>query len=392
MIASRGRLSMTHPRPLLPAKRPIRAALLALLGVVLLAPALGGCAHEVKPAGPDKTPAEMNQDCFIMPDGTALPYRAWLPPPGVATWAVVLALHGMNDSRDAWELSAPALARAGVAVYAPDQRGFGATDSRGYWPGTASLEGDARATAALVRARAPGAKFYLMGESMGAAVLMALAAGPHPPRADGWIFIAPAVWGRAEQTVFERVGLWLADHTVPGLHVETLPGVHVRASDNYAALVRLSRDPLTIHATRVDAVAGLVDLMDAALAASAHLHAPSLFLYGGHDQLVPRRATEAAWAALPRDGDTRIAYYPPGYHLLLRDEDRARRIRDLLAWMHDPAAPLPSGADRAAVAWLAAGAPAPKPGAPAGTQAGGAQTAGAREELPSAAVSGYASR
>ena len=336
---------MTHPRPLLPAKRPIRAALMALLGAMLLAPALGGCAHEVKPAGPDKTPAEMNQDCFIMPDGTALPYRAWLPPPGVATWAVVLALHGMNDSRDAWELSAPALARAGVAVYAPDQRGFGATDSRGYWPGIASLESDARHLATLVRARAPGAKFYMMGESMGAAVLMALAASPHPPRADGWIFVAPAVWGRAEQTVFERVGLWLADHTVPGLHVETLPGVHVRASDNYAALVRLSRDPLTIHATRVDAVAGLVDLMDAALAASAHLHAPSLFMYGGHDQLVPRRATEAAWAALPRDGAMRIAYYPPGYHLLLRDEDRARRIRDLLAWMRDPAAPLPSGAD-----------------------------------------------
>ena len=37
---------------------------------------------------------------------------------------------------------------------------------------------------------------------------------------------------------------------------------HVKASDNHAALVRLSTDPLTIHHTRMDAVAGLVNLME----------------------------------------------------------------------------------------------------------------------------------
>ena len=42
-------------------------------------------------------------------------------------WAVVLALHGMNDSRDAWEYPAPDFAAHGVAVFAPDQRGFGET-------------------------------------------------------------------------------------------------------------------------------------------------------------------------------------------------------------------------------------------------------------------------
>ena len=58
-----------------------------------------------------------------MPDGMRLPYRTWLP--DGEPWAVVLALHGMNDSRDAWEYPAPELATHGVAVFAPDQRGFG---------------------------------------------------------------------------------------------------------------------------------------------------------------------------------------------------------------------------------------------------------------------------
>ena len=47
------------------------------------------------------------------------------------------------------------------------------------------------------------------------------------------------------------------------------------------------------------------------------------------------------------------AFYPNGYHLLLRDKDRAKPIDDILAWIRHPDAPLPSGADLAAEAWLA---------------------------------------
>ena len=47
------------------------------------------------------------------------------------------------------------------------------------------------------------------------------------------------------------------------------------------------------------------------------------------------------------------AFYPAGYHLLLRDLDRIAPIDDVIAWIRQPNAPLPSGADRAAAAWLA---------------------------------------
>ena len=284
-----------------------------------------------------------------MPDGTELPYREWLPASTPDT--IVLALHGMNDSRDAWEYPGPDFASAGMALFAPDLRGFGATRSRGLWPGTDGFTGDIRVMVRLLRHRYPHTRLILMAESMGAAALMVLATQPHPPPVDGYVLIAPAVWGRAEMNVLMRAALWLADHTVPGLTVTGRGIVKVTASDNRQALIRLSHDPLTIHETRIDAIAGLVDLMSQALAAASSFHAPALFLYGGHDELVPARATAATWRAMPA-GPVR-AFYPDGYHLLLRDKDRAKPIDDILAWIRHPDAPLPSGADLAAEAWLA---------------------------------------
>jgi len=122
------------------------------------------------------------------------------------------------------------------------------------------------------------------------------------------------------------------------------------ASDNREAIRRLSQDPLTIHETRFDAVRGLVNLMDAALAAAPRFREPALFLYGGKDELIPDRATAATWRGLPH-GPIR-AFYPGGYHLLLRDHERETPIDDILAWMRHPAAGLPSGGDLAAEAWL----------------------------------------
>ncbi len=314
----------------------------ALLGT------LAGCARLPRPS----SEPSVEDGAFLMPDGARLPYRLWWPPGAVR--AVALALHGMDDSRDAWEISGPAFAAAGVAIVAPDQRGFGDAPGRGFWPGTAALVDDAGTMLRLIAARRPGTPLFGIGESMGAAVLMVLDA--HRPatlgstKLAGVVLAAPAIWGRAVMDVFLRTGLFAVSHTVPGL---SLSGAgQVRASDNIDALRRLSRDRLTIRGTRMDAVRGLVDLMDAALAAVPMLTPPALLMYGGHDELVPPEATAKAWRELPPG--VRRAFYPDGWHLLLRDRHRADPIGDALAWMADPAGPLPSGADYAARGWLSA--------------------------------------
>jgi acylglycerol lipase len=327
--------------------------------LILGTAALSGCVSAATPPGPRLREIGMEDDAFVMADGARLPFHAWLPQGRPRS--VVLALHGFNDSRDAWEIPAPEFTAAGIAVYAPDQRGFGAAPGRGLWPGVDGLVGDAASMTRLLRQRHPGTPLFLMGESMGGAVLMCLATCGEPPDVDGYLLVAPAVWGRARMNVFMRSGLWLAANLVPGMEVSRPPpSVRVVASDNRDALVRLSRDPLTIRSTRFDTLRGLVDLMDAALAAAPRFTAPGLFLYGGKDELVPPPATLATWQALPRRTPphplsakcARLGFYSNGWHLLMRDLDRRLPIGDAIAWIADPAAPLPSRADMAAGNWL----------------------------------------
>jgi alpha-beta hydrolase superfamily lysophospholipase len=309
---------------------------------------LSGCVSVSADPGPAVMPPVQTSDAFVMPDGLRLPYRSWLP--DGEPWAVVLALHGMNDSRDAWEIPAPQFTAAGIAVFSPDQRGFGDTSVRGYWPGGDGLAADAAEMARLLRLRYPEARLILMGESMGAAVLMRMATGPNPPKVDGYVLIAPAVWGRSAMNPALRTALWVTSRLFPGMKL-TGPGIKVTASDNIAALRRLSSDPLTLRATRVDSVRGLVDLMDDAQDAAASFDVPALVLYGGKDELIPPRATRLIWERMP--ALVHRGYYPDGYHLLLRDLGREEQIGDVVAWMRDPKAKLPSGADARAAAWMA---------------------------------------
>ncbi len=312
--------------------------------------ALSGCAAAAPhPRLPPPAPTRAD-GAFIMRDGARLPFRRWLPagPPQAA----VLALHGFNDSRDAWEVPAPTLTEAGFALYGPDQRGFGEAPGRGLWVGPDTMVADAAEMARHVARRPPGLPLVLLGESMGGAILMCLATGGQGPADARYVLVAPAVWGRATMNVFLRGGLWMASTVLPSLAVSGAP-VRVMASDNRDAIIRLSRDPLTVHATRFDTLRGLVDLMDSGLAAAPAFRAPGLFLYGGRDELVPKGSMAAMWRALP-PGGAREAFYPRAYHLLLRDKGRATALGDIVAWARDPTAPLPSGADRAAATWLAA--------------------------------------
>ena len=323
-------------------------ALLALA----LAVSLAGCAASRLPpygvTGEALAAHPTADSSFTMPDGAVLPARVWLPaePPN----AVILALHGFDDSRDQWTLDAATFTGTGIALYAPDQRGFGDTASRGSWPGVAALVNDADSMVRTLIARYPGTPVYLMGESMGGAVALDLAARPDQPPVAGTIMLSPAVWGRPEQGLVLASALWVANGIVPGYRITAgdVP-VRVMASDNREALIALAKDPLTLRSTKVSTLAGLVDLMDSAQAAAPHVSGPSFLAYGGHDELVPADAMAVAWAHLPPT--TRRALYPNGYHLLMRDLDRQAVMDDVISWMRHPDGLLPSGADISAAAW-----------------------------------------
>ena len=72
------------------------------------------------------------------------------------------------------------------------------------------------------------------------------------------------------------------------------------------------------------------------------IRAPTLYLLGAHDQIIPERpAIEAAQRMPP---GSRTAFYAKGWHLLLRDKQARNVYEDVAAFLRDPAARLPSGA------------------------------------------------
>lgn len=310
---------------------------------------LGACAspYVQPPLSPasDFTGPRIEPAAFIVQDGGRLPYRRWVPTTG-EPWAVLVALHGMNDYATAWRLAGPWWAERGIATYAYDQRGFGRAPGRGTWAGEARMVEDLRTVVALVRARHPHARIAVVGESMGGAVAVSAFASDRPPAADQAILLAPAVWGWSSQTVLNRASLWAAARLLGSRAVQAPDWAvrDIRATDNLAELVANGTDPLFIRATRFDTLSGLVDLMESASMKLGQVRVPTMLMYGAHDQIIepgPMRR------ALIRAGDPprlRTAFYPDGWHLLNRDLQAETVFRDVEAVLRDPDASLPSGA------------------------------------------------
>ena len=280
-----------------------------------------------------------------MDDGARLPLARWTPEGG-EPWAVIVALHGMNDSRASFRLAGPWWAERGIETWAIDQRGFGAAPGRGVWAGEARMTEDLRTAVALARDRHPRAVIAVAGESMGGAVTIAAFASDRPPDADRVILLAPAVWGWTTQGPVNTAGLWIAARAMGERPVGAPEwAVKVRpASDNRLELFRNGRDPDSILSTRIDALYGLVDLMETASMRLGEVRAPTLLLYGANDNVIQK---DPMRRALERAGERpgfRTGFYPDGWHILNRDLQAETMYRDVEAWLRDVAASLPSGA------------------------------------------------
>lgn len=182
---------------------------------------------------------------------------------------------------------------------------------------------------------------------MGGAVVMSAVANAHPLDVSGVVLVAPAVWGRSTMPWYQRLALWIGAHTFPASSV-TGEGLDIMPSDNIEMLKALSADPLVIKETRIDSIYGLSNLMDEALLAAKWLTPPALIVYGQRDEIIPRYPTCQMLRSLPEpsSGFWRLAVYPEGYHMLIRDLQANVVLDDIAAWILDQDAPLPSGEER----------------------------------------------
>ncbi|MCG6657816.1 alpha/beta hydrolase [Halomonas campisalis] len=341
-----------NPRPYPRVRPPALRRSVALLALgASLALSIAGCVSRasLQAPGPGTEQPHLTPFHVIADDGYRLPLRHW-PAEGDPR-AVALAVHGFNDHGGSFEVLARALAPHGIRVYAHDQRGFGTTAQRRIWPGHGRLVKDVELLVGLLQERYPETPLYLIGKSMGAAVVMLAMTDDAPPPVAGSVLIAPATWGQTAMPWYQRLGLWLGVRLFPSVSfsVQTARQLGIEPTDDPEIRRMLAEDPLILRRARMDTLHGVTDTMDRALDAAPDLPGPALILYGDEDQVIPPEAFCALLERLPSPQETqgeppwRLALYPDGYHMLTRYSGREQVEADIAAWLLDTAADLPSG-------------------------------------------------
>ncbi len=256
--------------------------------------------------------------------------------------AVILALHGMNDYAGFYKEAGVDWAAAGITVIALDQRGFGRNKDAGIWPGGDTLRADLRASIDAIRVSRPQTPLYVVGHSMGGAVVLSAMAA-RPLDVDGVILAAPAIWGGPKLPLPYRAAANIAAFWAPN---KTLTGERAarQATDNIAVLRAMSADPLLIKETTTRSILGVVRLMGEAWNATGDI-APSatvstatdqsgprvLYLIGEKDEIIPVKLLTKGANRLT--GDIEVRRYPNGWHLLFRDLDGAEVRQDVIDWI-----------------------------------------------------------
>jgi acylglycerol lipase len=303
-----------------------------LLPLALLV--LSACAPSFAPVLDGGMTPTVVEDSILARDGTRLPLRRW--DAEGSPRAVIVALHGMSDYSNAFDMPGKVWAKRGITTIAYDQRGFGLSANPGIWAGSDAMRADLKDALAAARARYPGVPVFALGESMGGAVVLTALASQQGLDADGVILVAPAVWSRGDMPLTYRAALFLAAHLVPGMILSNNAAksvVKIVPSDNVPMLIALGKDPLFQKRTRTGTLFGLVNLMDEARTAPGAITTapPILFLYGANDQVIPAKPTQAVVAALGSKAE--VKRYEQGYHMLLRDLQGEKVDQDVADWI-----------------------------------------------------------
>ena len=299
-----------------------------LLFLVLAGSALAGCASFPEAPAALSVPT-FSDDAVIARDGYKLHITSWH---AEAPQAVIIAVHGMNDYAQSFD--GPGnwwRDTKGITVIAYDQRGFGRNERAGLWPGNDALKSDLRDVVTATHAHYGALPVFIVGHSMGAAVVMS-AAAEETLDVNGVVLAAPAVWGGSELPILYRLSANLAASVAPN---KTLTGERAarQATDNIDILRAMIKDPFVIKETTIKSILGVTRIMWEAQQSAAKIGGNVFYLYGAKDEIIPVKSMAKMRARLC--GNIRHEVYDDGWHMVLRDLQAQVVWQDVAKWMEE---------------------------------------------------------
>jgi acylglycerol lipase len=267
--------------------------------------------------------------CGVFPasDGANVPYRFWR---AKAPHATILLLHGACDYSGAFDEIAPKLVQRGFSCLAYDQRGFGATASRGNWATTERLVEDVCDAAAFLRQRTgEDLPLFIMGESMGGAIAVHAAARYPALGIGGLVLLAPGALASVARRIFyswmtRLISLWAWNSE---LVFERVSGWELTPS----AAIRLMGDPLVMRGIKPEIFAGLVALGHGAVREARKVGVPVLTLVAGKDDLLRKACIRGLHGNFA--GEKRWMEFADAPHLLLHWRKGETVLREATHWM-----------------------------------------------------------
>lgn len=265
-------------------------------------------------------------------DGLELLVQSWRP--GGQTRGTLVLVHGLKDYSDRYaELAAAAVAR-GYAVHAFDLRGHGDSQGDRVWVDRfGEYVDDLGRVVARVQAEEQGKPLFLLGHSMGGAIVT-LYAATQKPKLAGLITSAGALERDAPAGLVGVVKFFSV--VAPRLAVFELDDA------------KFSRDPKVVDSMRNDPLifdgkgpartaSELLGAIETLREQAGQLTVPLLSLHGTEDRVTP--PTGSAWLVEHAGSQDKTLHQFPGLvHDLLHEPERAQVVEVILSWLDAHAA------------------------------------------------------
>lgn len=266
-------------------------------------------------------------------------YMNWKP--NVSSSNLIVAIHGYNDYSNAFKMPADFLLEHNIETIAFDLRGFGKRQDKGNWFSLDVHLDDVKFNIEKIKKENPKKKIYLLGESMGGAIVTSLANRNKNLPIEGVILVAPAIWNFTEKNFFKKTTLKIFAMIFPNIEVSGKGIVKVQASDNTEMLEKLSKDKYFIKKPKLKSLNGIIDLMDESyIDAKGFFQNPSydtIILIPLLDEIVPRKPIIEI---LEKHTNTDVKnfaletfLYEKSYHMILRDVNGNTVTSDIKDWI-----------------------------------------------------------
>ena len=278
---------------------------------------------------PGKETMSHQEDRFAARDGLRL-YEQWWLPEGEPV-AVVVVVHGVTEHGGRHGRLAEDLNHRGYAVSAMDLRGHGRSEGdRVMVRAFDQYLDDVEILLDRVAARWPGKPVFLLGHSMGGAIV-ALLGILRPPKVRGLILSAPAVLiGGGVFPVLRRLAT-LVSKVWPTLRLTQMGCGFI--SRDPAVIESFRNDPLVFHGRfPVRTGAEILRAAKRIQAGANRINLPLLVMHGTGDVVTDHRGSRLL-VARAGSSDKTLRLYDGLYHELFSEPEREQLVSDLLDWL-----------------------------------------------------------